>query len=406
MRSTERCDRLGATHAAESALRIGDSMSTEKRGPARLGIEQRATAAGSQQYRARVFDKVSQRQLRSPWTGSLAEARAWRVDALAQLQAGILSGDRGYTVREAVTVFLAGVQDGTIRTRSGHRYQGSTVRGYKRELQERIQPAFGSARLGEVTLPDCQRWADELAGQGLAPSTIRNVVTAFRALYSWALPRGHARVNPTRGLRLPTGAVTRDRIATPSEAATLIAAVDQLDRAALGLAVYGGLRLGEIIALEWSAIDLAAGTLRVERSWDHSELAFIKPKSRAGSRTVPITVRLAGLLGNHAVLTNQRAGLLFPNRRGELDRPMNASGLTHRMAARWAALGLTPLGMHEARHTFASLMIAAGANAKSIATYMGHADIATTFDRYGHLMPGNEAEAAGLLDAYLERFDG
>ncbi len=76
------------------------------------------------------------------------------------------------------------------------------------------------------------------------------------------------------------------------------------------------------------------------------------------------------------------------------------------MAARWAALGLTPLGMHEARHTFASLMIAAGANAKSIATDMGHADIATSFDRYGHLMPGNEAEAAGLLDAYLERFDG
>ena len=55
-----------------------------------------------------------------------------------------------------------------------------------------------------------------------------------------------------------------------------------------------------------------------------------------------------------------------------------------------------PIGLHESRHTFASLMIAAGANAKSIATYMGHADIATTFDRYGHLMPGNEAEAVGL----------
>ncbi len=64
-----------------------------------------------------------------------------------------------------------------------------------------------------------------------------------------------------------------------------------------------------------------------------------------------------------------------------------------------------PITLHECRHTFASLMIAAGVNAKALSTYMGHANIAITFDRYGHLMPGNEEQAAGLLDAYLERAD-
>jgi integrase len=62
---------------------------------------------------------------------------------------------------------------------------------------------------------------------------------------------------------------------------------------------------------------------------------------------------------------------------------------------------LTPLTLHEARHTFASLMIAAGVNAKALSTYMGHASITITLDRYGHLMPGNEDEAAAMLDAYL-----
>jgi integrase len=47
------------------------------------------------------------------------------------------------------------------------------------------------------------------------------------------------------------------------------------------------------------------------------------------------------------------------------------------------------------------MMIAAGVNAKALSTYVGHANIAITMDRYGHLMPGNEADAAGLLDAYL-----
>ena len=59
--------------------------------------------------------------------------------------------------------------------------------------------------------------------------------------------------------------------------------------------------------------------------------------------------------------------------------------------------------LHECRHTFASLMIAAGVNAKALSTYMGHASITITLDRYGHLMPGNEEEAAGLLDPYLAR---
>ena len=46
-------------------------------------------------------------------------------------------------------------------------------------------------------------------------------------------------------------------------------------------------------------------------------------------------------------------------------------------------------------------MIAAGVNAKALSTYIGHASISITMDRYGHLMPGSEAEAAGRLDAYL-----
>ena len=50
-------------------------------------------------------------------------------------------------------------------------------------------------------------------------------------------------------------------------------------------------------------------------------------------------------------------------------------------------------------------MIAAGVNPKALSTYMGHADISITLDRYGHLMPGNETAAAGLLDAYLIRAD-
>jgi integrase len=67
----------------------------------------------------------------------------------------------------------------------------------------------------------------------------------------------------------------------------------------------------------------------------------------------------------------------------------------------WSDAGLVPLTLHECRHTFASLMIDAGANPKAIQTYMGHANIAITFDTYGHLMPGSHDEVRERMDLYL-----
>lgn len=79
-------------------------------------------------------------------------------------------------------------------------------------------------------------------------------------------------------------------------------------------------------------------------------------------------------------------------------------GLAERAATAWRLAEVrNRITLHECRHTFASLMIAAGVNAKALSTYMGHSSVTINYDRYGHLMPGNEDAAAALLDAYLER---
>jgi integrase len=69
----------------------------------------------------------------------------------------------------------------------------------------------------------------------------------------------------------------------------------------------------------------------------------------------------------------------------------------------WQSAGLTSITLHECRHTYASLMIAAGVSAKALQTFMGHSSITVTLDRYGKLFPGSENEAAVLLNAYLEQ---
>jgi integrase len=83
-----------------------------------------------------------------------------------------------------------------------------------------------------------------------------------------------------------------------------------------------------------------------------------------------------------------------------------ARNMAERGSAAIKAAGFGWLSIHDARHTYASLMIAAGVNAKALSEFMGHATIAITFDLYGHMLPGAHEEAAGLLDAFLARSAG
>jgi integrase len=161
--------------------------------------------------------------------------------------------------------------------------------------------------------------------------------------------------------------------------------------------MYAGLRRGELMALRDDALDLATGVIHVVAGWDDKE-GEIETKGRR-RRRVPIPAVLRDQLLEQRMRTGRTGRDLVFGR--TTTSPFRPGWLTARADAAWKKLDRITL--HECRHTFASLMIAAGVNAKALSSYMGHADIATTFNKYGHLMPGNEDEAAGLLDAYLER---
>jgi integrase len=88
---------------------------------------------------------------------------------------------------------------------------------------------------------------------------------------------------------------------------------------------------------------------------------------------------------------------------GSTGRPFGAGELAERVSKAWSAASLQRVGLHEARHTYASLMIAAGVNIKTISEWMGHSSVTITIDRYGKLLPGSAAEALGLLNAFLDR---
>jgi len=217
----------------------------------------------------------------------------------------------------------------------------------------------------------------------------------LRAVCRRALSRGDIQVNPTTRIEIAAVRGRRTRFAMPAEAHELIEAAPAQDRALWATAFYAGLRRGELRALRWIDVDLAGGVIRVERSWDVKE-GVIEPKSTAGRRKVPIAAILRDYLIEHRLRGAE--GLVFGR---DVDTPWATGSISQRANKAWKAAKLTPITLHECRHTFASLMIAAGVNPKALQTFMGHSSITVTLDRYGHLFPGSEGEAAVLLDAYL-----
>jgi integrase len=340
---------------------------------------------------------------------NLSEAKGWRADATSAIRKGTLRSPSRLIICGAAEAWLKGAEDGTIRTRSGDPYKPSALRSYRAALETRVLPEFGAVRLSALARVDVQDYADRLLAEGLDPSTIRNILMPLRAIYRRALARGEVTVNPMTGLELPAVRGRRDRIADPSEASALIDALPEADQALWATAMYAGLRRGELMALRWEDIDWKKNLITVSRSWD-VKAGPIEPKSQAGKRTVPIASVLRDLLVAHRFRTGRAEGLTFGP---TASRPFTASAVRRRALTAWKQANrkrresglpeLEPIGLHECRHTFASLMIAAGVNAKALSSYMGHASVMITLDRYGHLMPGNEEEAAGLLDDYLVR---
>jgi integrase len=266
-------------------------------------------------------------------------------------------------------------------------------------MENRVLPKLGSVRLANVHRPHLQDLADALNAEGLSASTIQVALLPLRAIFHRAINRGELAVNPCSGLDLPAVRGRRERFASPEEAEKLIAAAPSRDRAIWATALYAGLRLGELRALRVEDVDLATGIIRVERGWDAVE-GEIALKSHAGRRKVPIAAVLRDHLAEHvARIDRSGSELIFGN---TPESPFTGNMLERRADKAWGDAGIERLTPHDGRHTFASLMIAADVNAKALSTFMGHPNISITLDRYGHLMPGSDDEAAGMLDAYLD----
>lgn len=275
----------------------------------------------------------------------------------------------------------------------------------------RIEPRFGTVRLDQLTREDIAKWVAELSAEGLAPATVTKASQILAKCLRAAVDSGRIARSPAERLDLPRIERHEMRFLGPAEVAELADAIDPAYRALVILGAYGGLRLGELLALTVDRVNLLHGYVDVQATVAtvRGEIIVNPPKTRAGHRRVPLprvaTEALEHHLGN---VTIPPTGVLFPAGRGGYVRAELWRRRTWQPGCIKAGLGelvdvdgtkrYRGLRPHDLRHTAVALWIAAGASPREIANRAGHTSVVTVLDRYGHLLPGSEDRVNAALD--------
>ena len=254
-------------------------------------------------YQAQAYDARTGRQVWRTFPTRSA-AKLWRQDAQVALRRGTMRPPTAKTIAEAAEVLIAGAHDGTILDRGGKPYKPSTARGYEQLLRSYVVPALGGWKLSQVQRRDVQDFVDDLRKQRLSASTIANILDPLRVIFRRAMRRDEISIDPTDNLDLPAIRGRRDRIEPPERAHEYLAALPDSERAFWAVALFCGLRRGELRGLQWINVDFEAGVIRVERSWDPVK-GPVDVKTGAGRRAVPMAFVVRRELMAHKARTGR-----------------------------------------------------------------------------------------------------
>lgn len=265
-----------------------------------------------------------------------------------------------------------------------------------------VLPEFGNLPLSAVTHSHIQMWTMTMSSR-MSASTCRKNVFALRRILAAAQKQGLIKNNPAEGVSLPSPSTAEQRFLTKDEVTRLASVIRPRYRAMVLVAAFGGLRFGELCALRRNSVDVEKNTVRVRETLIdvRNTVSFGPPKTKSSVRTVTLPKSVMAELVTHmdTFVGQEPDSLLFTfNTGGPIRR---AWFRTRAWLPATKAAGLEGVRFHDLRHTFVSLWVQLGRNAKEVSKVAGHSSVAFTLDRYGHLYDTPEDDLGDRLDLLL-----
>ncbi len=369
-------------------------------------IRTKTLGTGKKAYLARWIDPATGKERTKQF--SLKKDAQYHIDRVEGAKAEGLYIDPAraeITVREYFDSWYA-----TLMTRD------LTKVNVKSNMENHVLPLIGHRKLATIRRSDVQGIVAACKEKGLKGSTIKVVMDKVKALFKAAVLDRRLPSTPYVNIQLPDRTVGKVVIPTVKQIRAVAAALPERYKAMPIIAAGTGLRVSELTGLQVDAIDFDARTLTVpERDaqlayYDgRTEPHLAPPKTKASARTVPLSDTVIAAIQVHldaghdgkVNLPDQDGNpgmrhMMFVSPTGKAFI-RNSAGRIMRLAT--AGMNLPPrASWHWFRHFYASALIAAGEDPKTIQGRMGHGSITETFDTYGHLFPDTEDRSRRAID--------
>ena len=384
-------------------------------------IRKKTVCKGDKQYEyweARYtvgFDSGTGKQVQKSVSGKTQKEVAQKLKELtAALDAGTYIAPSKVTVGQWLDIWQ---QDYLVNVRP------STVTSYEATIRNHIKPKIGAIRLDSLTTQDIQEFYNSLRSpsenrKALSAKTIKNIHGILHHALQQALLNNYIRTNPSNSCVIPRATKKKVKPLNEYQIADFLKAIKGHKYESMFLvALFTGIRQGEVCGLQWGCVDFDDGTILIDKQLQSlrgktrgdSEKYTLVPTKNGKERTITAAPYVMELLwktkqsqnANRKLWGNafQENDLVFTD---ELGNRVTPQALYRAFKIIVTESGMPMVRFHDLRHSYAVISLKSGDDVKTVQENLGHATAAFTLDVYGHVTEKMKKDSANRMEAFIK----
>lgn len=359
-------------------------------------------------YEARYtegFDPGTGKQIQRSITGKTQKEVAQKLKAAtAAIDAGTYKAPCKMSVGEWLDIWVAEYLKNV---------KPLTAQNYAKQVNKHLKPALGATKLEALDAHTIQKFYNSLTAAGLAPKTVKNIHGVLHSALQQAIANDYIRHNPTEACKLPK--VVRPEIhpLEPDEISTMLQEAEKDDYGNLFIvAMFTGMRQGELLGLPWECVDFSTGIITVKQQLQCIDgTYFLESPKNGKTRTIlPAPLVMEALVREKQKQENEQkqAGDAWNNPFNLVFTDALGKNLVRRTVVKHFKKISERAGIsndarfHDLRHSFAVTSLYAGDDIKTVQANLGHATAQFTLDVYGHVTQKMRQDSANRMQQFYE----
>lgn len=325
--------------------------------------------------------------------------------ALAAIDAGTYKAPCKMTVAQWLDIWVAEYLN-SVKPLTKH--------NYNKQVQKHLKPALGAARLETLDTHTIQRFYNSLIASGLSPKTVKNVHGILHCALQQAIACDYIYRNPADACKLPKVTKPEIKPLEPEEIARLLKEAEQDDYCNLFIvAMFTGMRQGELLGLAWECVDFQTGIITVKQQLQCKDGNYFleTPKSGKNRTILPAPIVMDALRNQlqRQQKEQEQAGEMWDNQFNLVFTDALGKYLVRRTVVKHFKKISQRAGIsddarfHDLRHSFAVSSLYAGDDIKTVQANLGHATAQFTLDVYGHVTQKMRQDSANRMQKFYEQ---